>query len=65
MKTQIKTFFYAMKNKEMVEKEVNDFLAEKGSAVKKILQSGGSISLDQRDPLFIDIAVAITVIYSE
>lgn len=61
--TKIKTFFYMIRNQEEREKEMNDFLAQDGIVVDKILQSTGSGSVRKEDPQYLDVGVVITIIY--
>ena len=63
--TKIKTFFYMIRNQEEREKEMNDFLAQEGIVVDKILQSAGSGSVRKDDPQYTDVGAVITIIYHD
>lgn len=62
-KKQVKTFFYAIRNKEKREKEMNDFLSQDGIVVDQILQSSVSTSVKTETPEYMDGGVIITIVY--
>jgi hypothetical protein len=63
---RVKSFFYTNQNKEIREKEMNDFLSNKKIIVDKILQSSTMTTIDfcdSKDKRFLDSVVVITIIY--
>lgn len=60
---QIKTFFYARRNQDEREKELNDFLAQDSIVVETILQSAVTTSVKEDKPEYLDGGVVITVVF--
>ncbi len=62
-KVRVKTFFYARRNQDDREKELNNFLAQENIVVDNILQSAVSTSVKEESPQYLDGGVVITIVY--